>query len=153
SRCCSTRGSSTRSSCRSSELRSAQVQEHSPLARLIWWGVAFRRCYNYIEDTVRTGGRMKQIILSAVVVALGASLASADEIQLANGRKITGKIAKKDSNKVVVEVGAGTITLDAKEVTAINPGATALDEYAKKWDAVKDSTNASDFLALAKWSQ
>jgi hypothetical protein len=95
---------------------------------------------------------MKKIILSAVIAALGISVAAADEVQLTNGRKITGKVTKKDGGKVVVEVGAGTITLDAKEVSAVNPGRTAIDEYNDKWNAVKDSTKASDFLNLAKWA-
>jgi len=96
---------------------------------------------------------MKKIFLTITLAALGASLASADEIQLTNGRKITGKVTKKDGGKVIVEVGAGTIVLDAKEVTAVNPGRTALDEYNEKWQGVKDSTKASDFLALAKWAE
>ena len=40
---------------------------------------------------------MKQIILTLAIAALGASLAVADEIQLTNGRKITGKVSKKDA--------------------------------------------------------
>ena len=95
---------------------------------------------------------MKKMILTALVAALGASVASADEIQLTNGRKITGKVTQKDAGKVVVEVGAGTITLDAKEVSAVNPGRTAIDEYQEKWNGVKDSTKASDYLGLAKWA-
>jgi len=96
---------------------------------------------------------MKQVLLTLTIAALGASLAAADEIQLTNGRKLTGKVAKKDANKVVIEVGAGTIVLDAKEVSSVNPGRTAIDEYADKWQSVKDSTKASDFLALAKWAE
>src|SRR2546427_744892 len=95
---------------------------------------------------------MKQLSLAITIAALGASLAAADEIQLTNGHKITGKVSKKDGGKVVVEVGAGTIVLDAKDVSAVNPGRTAIDEYNEKWQGVKDSTKASDFLALAKWA-
>jgi hypothetical protein len=96
---------------------------------------------------------MKQIILTLTIAALGASLAAADEIQLTNGRKINGKVTRKDGGKVVVEVGAGTIVLDAKDVSAVNPARTPLDEYTEKWQAVKDSTKPSDFLALAKWAE
>jgi len=95
---------------------------------------------------------MKKIILSAIIAALGISVAAADEIQLTNGRRLTGKVVKKDAGKVVVEVGAGTITLDAKDVSSVNPGRTPLDEYQEKWAAVKDSTKASDFMTLAKWA-
>src|SRR5258706_13021402 len=96
---------------------------------------------------------MKQILLSAVIAALGVSAAAADEIQLTNGHKITGKVTKKDANKITVEVGAGTILLDAKEVSAVNPGRTALDDYNEKWQAVKDSTKASEYFELATWAE
>jgi hypothetical protein len=95
---------------------------------------------------------MKQLFLSVVIAALGASLAAADEIQLTNGHKITGKVSKKDGGKVVVEVGAGTIILDANEVSAVNPGHTAIDDYEDKWKSVKDSSKASDYYDLAKWA-
>src|SRR5262245_59933693 len=95
---------------------------------------------------------MKKIILTAIIAALGISVAAADEIQLTNGRRITGKVTRKDAAKVVVEVGAGTITLDAKDVSSVNPGRTALDEYQAKWNAIQSSTKASDFLNLAKWA-
>ncbi|MBI3857414.1 MAG: hypothetical protein HY293_17140 [Planctomycetes bacterium] len=96
---------------------------------------------------------MKKLFLSAVIAALGASGAAADEIQLTNGHKITGKVTRKDGGKVTVEVGAGTITLDAKEVSAVSPGRTKLDDYNEKWQAVKDSTKASDYFELAKWAK
>ena len=96
---------------------------------------------------------MKQIILTLTIAALGASLAAADEIQLTNGRKITGKVSKKDAKQVIVEVGAGTITLDAKDVSSVSPGPTALDEYAGKATAIKDSKKASDYTDLAKWAE
>jgi hypothetical protein len=96
---------------------------------------------------------MKQVILTLTIAALGASLATADEVQLTNGRKITGKVTKRDGGKVVVEVGAGTIVLDAKDVSAVNPGRTAIDDYADKWEKLKGSTKASDYLELAKWAE
>src|SRR5678809_1446656 len=71
---------------------------------------------------------MKKIILTAIIAALGVSVAAADEIQLTNGRRLTGKVTKKDGVKVTVEVGAGTITLDAKDVSSVNPGRTAFEE-------------------------
>jgi len=96
---------------------------------------------------------MKQTLLVTLVVMAAAALAAADEIQLTNGRKITGKVAKKDAQKVTVEVGAGTITLEAKDVTSINPGTTALDEYEQRWSKVQNSTNASELYDLLKWAK
>ncbi|HZE95905.1 MAG TPA: hypothetical protein VE981_02650 [Planctomycetota bacterium] len=96
---------------------------------------------------------MKQHFLAALALALAAPLAAADEIQLTNGRKITGNVSKKDGDKVIVEVGAGTITLDAKEVSAINPGKTAINEYEERWNAVKDSTKTAELWDLAVWAK
>lgn len=91
---------------------------------------------------------MKQSLIATLI-----ALAAADEIQLTNGRKITGKVVQKDAQKVTVEVGAGTITLEAKEVSSINPGATALDEYAQRWSKVQNSTNAAELHELLKWAK
>lgn len=95
---------------------------------------------------------MKNAALVAVMAALGVSLAVADEVHLANGRKIVG-IASREDQKILVEVGAGTITFDAKDVSSIDPGRTALHEYAEKWNAVKDSRKASDLWDLALWAR
>ena len=38
---------------------------------------------------------MKQLSLVALIVALTASVAAADDIQLTNGRKLSGKVVKK----------------------------------------------------------
>jgi hypothetical protein len=96
---------------------------------------------------------MRQTTLAALIVALAASTAAADEIQLTNGRKIVGNVTKKDANKVTVEVGAGTITLDAKDVSSINPGKTPLNEYDERLAAVKDSKNAAQLWELAGWAK
>src|SRR5689334_21915572 len=96
---------------------------------------------------------MKQVTLTALVVALAATLAAADEIQLTNGHKIIGNVTKKDANKVTVEVGAGTITLDAKDVSSVNPGKTPLNEFDERWQPLKDSKNAGEIYALAVWAK
>lgn len=96
---------------------------------------------------------MKQLTLAALVVALAAAPAAADEIQLTNGRKITGNVTKKDANKVVIEVGAGTITVDAKDVSSINPGKTALNEYDERWAALQNSTKPAELYELLTWAK
>jgi hypothetical protein len=95
---------------------------------------------------------MKHACLAAALAILAAQTLLADEIQLTNGRKISGNVTKKDGGKVTIEVGTGTITLDAKEVSSINPGRTTLNEYDERWAKVKDSTKASDYFELAKWA-
>lgn len=96
---------------------------------------------------------MKQICLVTLIVTAAAAPAVADEIQLTNGRKITGNVTKKDAQKVTIEVGAGTITLDAKDVSAVNPGRTALNEYEERWKAVQNSTKPAELYELLQWSK
>jgi len=96
---------------------------------------------------------MKQGTWTALILALAASLAAADEIQLTNGRKITGNVSKKDAQKVTIEVGAGTITLDAKDVSSINPGKTTLNEFDDRWKQLQNSTNPSELYELLKWAK
>ncbi len=98
---------------------------------------------------------MKRALLAATVAALAASGAAADEIQLTNGRTIEGiqSTDTKMPGKVVVEVGSGTIVFDAKEVSSVTKGRTALHEYYEKWEAVKNSRKASDFWELSEWAR
>jgi hypothetical protein len=96
---------------------------------------------------------MKKISLTAMILTAAAGLAAADEVQLTNGSKIVGSVSKKDAQKVVVEVGAGTITLDAKDVSTINLGRTALNEYSDRWKAVENSTNPAQLYDLLLWAK
>ncbi len=97
---------------------------------------------------------MNRTILASLVTVLAASLAAADEVQLANGKKITNAMVSKPSaDKVLVEVGAGTITLSAKEVSSINPGRTPLHEYKDKEKAAMAAGKASDLWDLAQWAK
>jgi hypothetical protein len=60
-----------------------------------------------------------QRILPWLLCAGFCAVASADEVVLKNGSKIEGTV-KEDGNKVVIDVGSGTITVDRSEVKAIN---------------------------------
>jgi len=96
---------------------------------------------------------MKHATLVAALFAVGGTLARADEIVLTNGHTIKNarRLESKDPNRVVFEVAAGRIELDAKQVSSVNPGQTVLHEFDAKFAAVKDSKNAADFSKLAVW--
>lgn len=96
---------------------------------------------------------MKRSILSLALFATAASPALADEIILTNGRKIVG-VHRKDRSlpgKIVVDVGAGTIVLDARQVSAVNPGRTALHEFERRWEGLRRSHDVDALHALAVW--
>jgi hypothetical protein len=97
---------------------------------------------------------MNRTILASLVVVLAASAAAADEIVLTNGKKITNAmVSSKTPDRVVIEVGGGTITLPAKDVSAINPARTPLHDYHDKIKTVGNSTKASDYWDLALWAK
>jgi hypothetical protein len=98
---------------------------------------------------------MKQAVLVAALVALAASLAAADEVNLTNGRKIQGIVSTdtKMPGKVIVEVGAGTIVLDEKDVSSRSEGQTALHEYKERAGRLESSSSAGDLYDLAKWAK
>ncbi len=90
---------------------------------------------------------------TALVLLAALRSAAADEIQLANGRRLEGIVTRKTATEVVLEVGAGTITLAAKDVSSISPGRTALHELGERLESVKNSRKASDHYELALWAQ
>jgi hypothetical protein len=96
---------------------------------------------------------MKRIILGAALVGLCASLAAADEFTLVNGKKITGvqRTDPKMPDKVIIEVGIGTIVLDKSQVSSVSKGRTTLHDYEDKYKAIENSRNASDFMQLIAW--
>ena len=98
---------------------------------------------------------MRRFILGVAALALAAPAALADEIQLTNGKTLVG-IARKDpalKSKVIVEVPEGTIILDEKMVSSINPGRTALHEFEEKRGRLKDSKDVSELWSLAEWAR
>lgn len=95
---------------------------------------------------------MNRLWMALFLVAATRS-APADEVQLANGRKLEGIVIRKTASEVVVEVGAGTITLAAKDVSSISPGRTALHELNERLESVKNSRKASDHYELALWAK
>lgn len=98
---------------------------------------------------------MKKAVLAGLALACGASLAAADVVTLTNGRKIEGiySTSPGQPGKVVVEVGAGTIVLDAKDVSSVEKGRTALHEYYDRFEKVRNSNRAADFVDLAQWAR
>jgi hypothetical protein len=70
---------------------------------------------------------------------LGAGLcavASADEVVLKNGSKIEGTV-KEEGNKVLIDVGSGTITVDRSEVKAINKSTGLIEEFDRRQKETK----------------
>lgn len=90
----------------------------------------------------------------SLILVLACSAAAADEVTLKNGSKLTGIVREtKDATKVEMEIGVGVIRLDRKDVLSVEKGPSPLAEYYEKWEQVKTSEKASDYLALAKFAK
>lgn len=87
-------------------------------------------------------------LVLAVVFAAAAS-ARADEILLSNGKKLEGK-ARREGDRVLVEVPGGSVALDAKEVQSITVGPTREDRYKERLAAAPPKDVAAH-VALADW--
>ncbi len=95
---------------------------------------------------------MRRAILAVAALAALAGAAQADEVVLRNGQKLVG-IAREEGDKIMVELPLGTVGFAKADVVSITPGRTILHEYRDKADAIKESKDAKDYLALAKWAR
>jgi hypothetical protein len=62
--------------------------------------------------------------------------AMADEVVLKNGSKLEGAVTEA-GNKVIIDVGSGTITIDRSEVASINRPDELNREYDRRMESVK----------------
>jgi len=79
----------------------------------------------------------------------GAALA--DEVQLKNGSKLEGTV-QEDGNKVIVDVGSGTITIDRSEVKAIRRPDEQIQEYDRRVQALKPD-DANGYYQTYLWAR
>jgi hypothetical protein len=77
--------------------------------------------------------------------------AFADEVQLKNGSKIEGTV-HEDGNKVIVDVGSGTITIDRSEVKAIRRPEEQIQEYDRRLQAIRPD-DANGYHQLYLWTR
>ena len=87
------------------------------------------------------------------VLFLGAwsSVAFADEVTLKNGAKLEGTI-QEDGDKVIVDVGNGTIVLNRSEIRSISKPDELVQDYDRRYGAVKPD-DAEGYYRLALWAR
>jgi hypothetical protein len=94
---------------------------------------------------------MKKILGLAIVLSL-AGVASADTIELTNGKKIEGRVVRSSAKTFRIEVLGGAIEIPRDQVRAIQEGPTALDEFAER--SVKlDYEDPEAVERLARWAR
>jgi hypothetical protein len=86
-----------------------------------------------------------------VVATLLSQTAGADEVFLKSGGRLSGRIVSRTSTTVVVEVGAGKITVPTSSVVKIEEGKSALQEYEERAGRLSPG-DADGWVALAEWA-
>ena len=94
--------------------------------------------------------RRRCLALAGVIVLLPA-LASADDVLLRGGGKISGRILSRSETSVQVDVGPGIITVPMASVLSIEERRTSLDEYEERAAQLR-ANDAAGWLQLANWA-
>src|SRR3954454_11739002 len=91
-------------------------------------------------------------VLTWVMAALALpALASADEIFLKSGGKLSGQIVQKTATSIEIDVGAGKVTVPADHVLRIEEGRSAFMEYEDRAHAMK-AGDVEGWRALGDWA-
>lgn len=85
----------------------------------------------------------------AVGVAAGA--ASADEVYLKSGGKLSGKVVSRSATTIEVEVGAGKIGVPVASVLRVEEGRSPLQEYEERAGRL-EAKDAEGWVALGDWA-
>jgi hypothetical protein len=82
---------------------------------------------------------------------LSCTAASADEVYLKGGGRVSGRILQRTATSVEIDVGAGTIAVPASRVERIEEGQGALDVYYERAGAL-DPKDREGWAALGRWA-
>jgi hypothetical protein len=90
-------------------------------------------------------------LIAACLLAWLPALASADDVFLKSGGKVTGRILSRTEKSLEIDIGPGRVTLSMNSVERIEEGRSALDHYYDKAGAL-ESGDANGWLQLARWA-
>lgn len=80
------------------------------------------------------------------------SFASADQVILKGGGRVTGVVIEKTARSVVLETGPGRVSLPASQVERIETGQSALASYHSRAVALR-ADDVAGWLDLALWAR
>ncbi len=86
-----------------------------------------------------------------VLAVFSCAAASADEVYLKGGGRVSGRVVQRTATSVEIDVGAGKITVPAKQVERIVEGQCALDVYNDRAGAL-DPKDRDGWAALGRWA-
>jgi hypothetical protein len=90
--------------------------------------------------------------LASLLAALLPCAASADEIFLKSGGRLSGRIVSRNETTIEVDVGAGRVGVPAASVLRIEEGVSALQEYEARAGRIAPG-DAEGWIALGDWAR
>ena len=94
---------------------------------------------------------MQRSVLFVLAVFSCAGAASADEVYLKGGGRVSGRIVQRTATSVEIDVGGGTVAVPAKQVERIVEGRCSLDVYNDRAGAL-DPKDREGWAALGRWA-
>src|SRR5918993_5539108 len=95
---------------------------------------------------------MRHPLFLVCALALLPGLASADDVLLKGGGRISGRILSRTDTAVQVDVGAGIITVSMANVVSIEERRSLVDDYQERASRLR-ADDVPGWLQLARWSQ
>jgi hypothetical protein len=86
-----------------------------------------------------------------VLAVFSCAAASADEVYLKGGGRVSGRVVQRTATSVEIDVGAGRIAVPAKQVERIVEGRCSLDIYNDRAGAL-DPKDREGWTALGRWA-
>jgi hypothetical protein len=98
-----------------------------------------------MEVAMRRGSVLLLLLASS-------SLASADQVVLKGGRRVTGVVIETTARSVVLETGPGRVCFPASQVERIETGQSALASYRRRAAGLRPD-DVAGWLDLALWAR
>jgi hypothetical protein len=92
------------------------------------------------------------VVGSLLALGLLASSASADEILLKGGGRVSGRVVERTATRISIETGPGRVTLPMSRVESIVEGRSAVEAFDERAAAVPPN-DAQAWASLARWAQ
>jgi hypothetical protein len=94
---------------------------------------------------------MRHCLTALCLLTLAPAPASADDVILKGGGKVSGRILSRTETHVEVDVGAGTVKVSMSSVVRIDEKHSTLDDYYDR-AAAMSAGDAAGWVQLGKWA-
>jgi hypothetical protein len=86
-----------------------------------------------------------------MAIVLASAPLFADEVHLKGGGRLTGEIVEQTAESVIIDIGAGRMTVQMSTVVGIDKGTSPLQEYRSRAASIADN-DVDGWRGLAQWA-